>query len=523
MAKAEKDDEKKKGKKPPAREAVEELAEKGRYGDTEIAHVTPGEVVVPVPMQTPEVRNVLERTFAGHGVPMERYTVADIDSDSNPNSINPETGQPEYGFFKKIAKVFKKAAAVVLPVAGAALGNLIVPGLGSVVGGAIGGGIGGKVSGGNPLLGAVLGGAGGALTGGFSAGFANTIGPPTAQQMANPLFNAGRSFAQTTAGSALGKVIGAVSPMIGDTGKVLLASSMLSSPTKAPEGQSVPNFSGNEFSAPAATEAIDLAQNDTGGGQETVAGGSPQLGSGQDPTKLPWEQAPGTSLGTGVSAPSTADVSPWDRFKSAQVLNPHTGAQQFFAPPGMMPTAGSKMRGMTAADSKGGAGMAAMFGAKNVSPAMRPSPAAVPVETASAAALSPQPQAPASPAPGGMPTEPGAIAIIPLNNEDGGAGADELLKSLYGDQKGSGDYFSKFTASAKSLNPDTKKQQFYAPPSINPKTRTQEYNYASAKMDRGRSMPVYKAANNNMPTTGGRFKRSERGEPPMKARRAIYG
>lgn len=76
------------------------LAAKGRMGDTEMAHVTPGEIVVPISAQTPEVLAVLQGAFEEIGVPMERYTVGEEE-----NSINPETGIQEHGFLSKIAKI----------------------------------------------------------------------------------------------------------------------------------------------------------------------------------------------------------------------------------------------------------------------------------------------------------------------------------------------------------------------------------------------------------------------------------
>lgn len=82
--------------------AVDSTAKKmkpaGRMGDTEMAHVTPGEVVVPLSVQTPEVMSVLDAAFESQGVPMERYTVRSME-----NSTNPETGKPEF-FLGKLGK-----------------------------------------------------------------------------------------------------------------------------------------------------------------------------------------------------------------------------------------------------------------------------------------------------------------------------------------------------------------------------------------------------------------------------------
>jgi hypothetical protein len=71
-----------------------DLAAQGRGEDTEVAHVARGEYVIPEALQTPEVVAALERAAADYGVPLERLNVGHA-----MNSINPETGAPEFGFF----------------------------------------------------------------------------------------------------------------------------------------------------------------------------------------------------------------------------------------------------------------------------------------------------------------------------------------------------------------------------------------------------------------------------------------
>lgn len=65
--------------------------------------------------------------------------------------INPETGLPQYGLFKGLGKVFKKA----LPIIGTAVGTYFGGPVGGTIGGAIGGGIGGGKKG--ALMGAGMG------------------------------------------------------------------------------------------------------------------------------------------------------------------------------------------------------------------------------------------------------------------------------------------------------------------------------------------------------------------------------
>lgn len=132
-------------------------AQMGRGGDTMTAHINPMEA------------RMLQRN-GGRG------------------SINPATGLPEFGFFKKLKKIFKKVAKIALPAAAMYFG---VPALGAAFGGgALGsglaggliGGVSSALQGGNFLKGALMGGLGGAFSGAMSAPGAEfgTLGSGTA-------------------------------------------------------------------------------------------------------------------------------------------------------------------------------------------------------------------------------------------------------------------------------------------------------------------------------------------------------
>jgi len=132
------------------------MASYGRYGDDTVAHVETGELVVPKALidQNPKLRDSIFSHLRELGVEdPERYVVG-----SGANSLNPETGLPEF-FFRKIfrgikkaaskvakgvskavksvAKVIKKAAPVIIPFAL----NAMFPGLGAIYSGALGSGI----------------------------------------------------------------------------------------------------------------------------------------------------------------------------------------------------------------------------------------------------------------------------------------------------------------------------------------------------------------------------------------------
>lgn len=186
---------------------MDDQAEQGRGTDSVMAHLSLGEVVIPRAfLDDPQVMQALQMIFQDGGADMAQYTVGDP-----ANSINPETGYPEFGFFKSL----KKIAAIAAPIAG----SLLLPGIGTALGigglttatgaatslggglgGAIGGAAGGGLSGGGlkgTLTGAALGGAGGYLANG---GASELIG---GTQLGNTL-----GLSNPTGGSLIGNAIG---------------------------------------------------------------------------------------------------------------------------------------------------------------------------------------------------------------------------------------------------------------------------------------------------------------------------
>ncbi len=89
----------------------------GRDGDQYMAHIAPGETIVP-PVISPELRAQLYKEMRAAGIPVEEYVVGEG------MSINPATGHPEFGFFKKVFKAINKIpiiGPVVVPAAAAIL------------------------------------------------------------------------------------------------------------------------------------------------------------------------------------------------------------------------------------------------------------------------------------------------------------------------------------------------------------------------------------------------------------------
>jgi hypothetical protein len=169
------------------------IASYGRYGDDTVAHVEKGELIVPRALieNNPELKESIFSHLKELGVEdPERYVVG-----TNKNSINPDTGLPEFFLsklfkgikkgvssigrgvsraLKGVGKALKKAAPIIIPMAL----NFMFPGLGAVYSGALGAGIGTLVQGGSvedAFKSALIGGATGAVTAGFAGegGYAN--------------------------------------------------------------------------------------------------------------------------------------------------------------------------------------------------------------------------------------------------------------------------------------------------------------------------------------------------------------
>lgn len=144
------------------------IASLGRDEDQYMAHVAQGEMVVP-PVISQETRQRIEQEMKAAGLSPNEYTVG------NGMSINPITGQPEFGWLKKTFKSVKKVAKKAAPILGVA--SMFIPGLGPAVSGMLKAipGVGGALSTGfNFMTGA--GGAGKAATAGKGM-FGGTLGP----------------------------------------------------------------------------------------------------------------------------------------------------------------------------------------------------------------------------------------------------------------------------------------------------------------------------------------------------------
>ena len=134
----------------PMADLAAELAAQGRGGDSVLAHLTPGEVVLPAEMfDDPQFEATVESRFNELDLDPERYVVG-----MGIASLNANTGLEEF-FLKKVGKFFKKVVKKVAPYAGI----IAAPFTGGATAALIGG-VGGLASG-KGLKGALAGAAGG--------------------------------------------------------------------------------------------------------------------------------------------------------------------------------------------------------------------------------------------------------------------------------------------------------------------------------------------------------------------------
>jgi len=150
------------------------LAALGRNEDSFLAHVAPGEMVVP-PVISDKTKRRIDTELRHAGLDPRNYRVGEY------MTINPITGMPEFGFLSKVFKGAKKIATAPLKVtkkivksdafkklAPIAANFIPIPGVGPLAAMAIRGAIGGLASGKGlkgAALGAALSTAGGAMAG----------------------------------------------------------------------------------------------------------------------------------------------------------------------------------------------------------------------------------------------------------------------------------------------------------------------------------------------------------------------
>ena len=176
----------------PMAEQAAMLAAEGRGGDTKLAHLRIGEVVLPPEaFEDEQFESMVGAKFKELDLDPEQYVVG-----GGIASLNPITGLEEFGWFKKTFKSLKKVAKVVAPIA------MLIPGVGTAIGAALGG-IGGLAGAGMAKIG--LGGLASTIGGVASSalGGLGSLGIPGISPIAGGMASGGAGGALGTIGKAL--------------------------------------------------------------------------------------------------------------------------------------------------------------------------------------------------------------------------------------------------------------------------------------------------------------------------------
>lgn len=189
---------------PASRFTPEELGALGRFGDTLVAHLTPGEITIPIPLQTPKVLATIKKAAEDKGADPQKLVAG-----SPQSSVNPQTGIAEYNFMSAFLPIALGLAGTALaPGVGTALGSSLGAAATGAIGGGLGTTLGGLLTGQKPLQAGLSGlgaGAGGYLLGNLMSPAASaageTAGNAGAQGAAQSANNAGLG-ASTLSGGA---------------------------------------------------------------------------------------------------------------------------------------------------------------------------------------------------------------------------------------------------------------------------------------------------------------------------------
>lgn len=217
---------------------IADMAGAGRFGDTMLAHVTPGDVVVPadVVASNPTIIQLLENEM---GPEAASHMVG-----SGYERINPITGQPEFWF----KKIFKKVLPIAATVAGYALGG--------PAGGAAGSALGTKLAGGSNTQALLA--AGGSYLGGRYLGSGSGDVAGNLSQ-----YGVTRSIADSLAGTSLGGIsypalTGSLTGMGigGAVGGAAIAPEVASGSTAIPSFENINISRPGEMSLPGGMESL---------------------------------------------------------------------------------------------------------------------------------------------------------------------------------------------------------------------------------------------------------------------------
>lgn len=262
-----------------------EMAAAGRLGDSVIAHLTPGEITIPPELQTPEIIDVLKKTFKEKGVDPSKFVAGSATA-----SKNPQTGAEEHNFWSTF-----------LPIALGIGGSLVAPGIGTALGSSLGAGTLGAIGGG---VGTALGGIAGGqkpvdalITGGLSGLGSYGLGQlfaPGSEAVAQAAKEGASSGAATAASTGAEGLVG---PTLTDATTSQIAPKTMDWARQGLASQ--PSFSNLYGMLPGQTNIGNVAGGALGGllGQSMTSGNStsgtgPQYPAGFNKPATPVDQLP---------------------------------------------------------------------------------------------------------------------------------------------------------------------------------------------------------------------------------------
>ena len=236
------------------KEAADIVSSYGREGDTYIVHAAEGETVVPMEVldANPRMKQMLFKQMREMGLEPERYIVG-----NELNSINPETGQPEF-FLGKIFDGLKDVVKKVAPIALAIAAPYLLPAMPLALSSGIGSFAGNLIGGASPedaLKSALLTGATAGIGSKFTTGKFLGTGQEATQGIkgaadalkSDPLKaskDIGASVAETTksAGKGIADIFSPSRPSIMPEAKILRANEIIANTGIDPTSQAAQNL-----------------------------------------------------------------------------------------------------------------------------------------------------------------------------------------------------------------------------------------------------------------------------------------
>ena len=311
-----------------------ETAAMGRFGDSIMAHLTPGEITIPIQLQSPAVLKAIREEFKKVGVDPSKFVAG-----SPTGSRNPQTGAQEFALLGGMLPS-------ILGLVGGLAGSAVAPGVGTAIGAGLGSAAGEAASGGTPTQDLITG-AGGAL--GSAAGPA--VGAKLGGMVGSGAAGAAGGAAANAAGSAAGQAAtGAATSGLGSAAGNAAggaASGALGGGAGFGAGQAAGGLAasplGGAAAAPAATAAPgllgQLMSSRTIGGGVGAAFGSAEAGPIMGKQTSPWTNNANQPLGApnpnfnqalGNQNASRVGFQNYDPVKMAQ----QGGGYDFYSPTG---------------------------------------------------------------------------------------------------------------------------------------------------------------------------------------------